>query len=84
MTENHWFKKRTSTLDIGRPANWKGWVALILFVFLFALLAQMIGVWAFAGLKPLVAGVWLIALMLVLVGVFVKICNHFSPAGDDT
>ena len=44
-----WFKKRTSVTDFGRPANWKGWAAVILFIFIFALIMQMIGAWAFGG-----------------------------------
>lgn len=79
MSSGHWFKKRTSALDFGRPANWKGWAVLVVFVFFFALLMQFIGTWAFAGFFPLVKGVWLIAFLFMLIGGFLSLCNRFSP-----
>lgn len=82
ITTRYWFKPRKSLADFGRPANWKGWAALLVFVFLFALLAQMIGAWLFSGLSPIGAGVWLFALMFILIGAFLKICNMFSPGND--
>ena len=78
-----WFKKRTSVTDFGRPANWKGWTALLVFIFLFALLMQLIGAWAFAGFSPAAQGIWLIALVFILFGAFLKICNQFSPPADE-
>ena len=78
-----WFKKRTSVTDFGRPANWKGWAAVILFIFIFALIMQMIGAWAFGGFAPAVTGVWLFAMLFVLFGAFLKICNQFSPPAGE-
>ncbi|MFC6200027.1 hypothetical protein [Ponticaulis profundi] len=79
MATRYWFKRKTSALDFGRPANWKGWVALLIFIFLFALIVQMIGAWIFSGFSPLASGVWLFALLFILIGAFLKLNNHFSP-----
>ena len=79
MSARYWFRKRTSLLDFGRPAKWQGWAALLVFIFLFALLMQMIGGWAFGGMQPLAQGVWLLAFLFILIGGFLSLCNRFSP-----
>jgi hypothetical protein len=84
MNKQFWFKPRKSIADIGRPANWKGWATLLVFVFIVALFSQMIGAWIFAGFKPLGMGVWLFAFLFIVIGVFLKICNRFTPGGEET
>tara|TARA_B100000678_G_scaffold116618_1_gene97777 strand:+ start:2076 stop:2333 length:258 start_codon:yes stop_codon:yes gene_type:complete len=79
MSQTYWFKKRTSALDFGRPASWQGWVALLIAVFLVAILAQMLGKWAIAGFQPLAMGIWVFALAFVVLGAFIKLCNMKSP-----
>ncbi|MAI89537.1 hypothetical protein [Ponticaulis sp.] len=79
MSDQFWFKKRLSRFDYGRPANWKGWASLVVFVFLVAMLMQIIGAWAFGGFAPLATGVWGLALLFIVIGLFLKICNRFSP-----
>lgn len=79
MSSKHWFKARRSKFDYGRPANWKGWIALISFVFLFVILIQLLASWAMAGFYPVASGLWLFALLLVLIGIFIRLCNQFSP-----
>lgn len=79
----YWFKKRTSALDFGRPAKWQGWVALAVFVFVFALLVQMIVAWFAGGLSPAVQGVWLFGFLFIVIGGFLRICNMFSPPQDE-
>jgi hypothetical protein len=82
MTQS-WFKPRRSVFDYGRPANWKGWAALLVFVFLFACLVQMIGIWGLRGFAPLTFGVWLLASLFVLLAVFLKLCNRFTPPSEN-
>lgn len=84
MTKGFWFKPRKSMLDFGRPANWKGWASLLVFIFLFALVSQAIGAWAFSGFTPLTAGVWLFALMFLLIGIFLKVCNANTPPSENS
>lgn len=83
MSEAFWFKPRRSQFDYGRPANWKGWIALLTFVFLFACLVQMFGMWAIGGFAPLVTGVWLLALIFVLIAIFLKVCGKFTPPSEN-
>ncbi len=80
---DHWFKPRKTLMDLGRPANWKGWAVVVVFAFLLIFLAQSIGAWIFNGFAPLVNGVWLFAMLFVLFGAFLRICNQFTPQGDD-
>lgn len=84
MSSKYWFKARRSKFDLGRPANWKGWVVLISFVFLFVILIQLVATWVMAGFYPAASGMWLFALLFVLIGIFIRICNQFSPDNGES
>lgn len=79
MSTQYWFKKRKGVTDFGRPANWKGWVALLITVFFVAIIAQLVGQWASTGFNPPAKGVWLLAFGFIILGGFIKLCNMKSP-----
>ena len=83
METKYWFKKRKGVTDFGRPANWKGWATLFVFIFLFAFVVQMIARWFTLGMAPMGQGVWLGAMLFILIGVFLRLCNQFSPPSDE-
>lgn len=81
MTQ-YWFKKRKDITEIGRPASWQGWVTLLVTMFFVAIIAQFVSVWIMNGFKPLATGVWVFAMLFVLLGAFFKICNLKTPPSD--
>ena len=81
-----WFqKKREKSGFIGfvKPVAWQGWAVHVGMVFIFALLAQMLGKWAFMdGFKPLGLGVWLVGGVFILLGFYFRIVSSFSGPKD--
>jgi len=77
-----WFeKKREKSGFIGfvKPVAWQGWVVHLAMVFLFALLAQLLGRWALVdGFRPLGMGIWYVAGMFILFGFYFRIVTSFS------
>ncbi|MEZ5939231.1 MAG: hypothetical protein R3C52_13620 [Hyphomonadaceae bacterium] len=81
-----WFKTRRS--DTGgtmfpKPLTWQGWAVNLGMVFVVAMLAQMIGRWALTmDFKPLGAGIWLIAGLFLVLGLYFRIVRIFSETRE--
>lgn len=77
-----WFERKKDKADFigfAKPVAWQGWAVHLGTIFVFALLAQMLGRWAFVdGLKPLGLGVWLFAGVFLLLGLYFRAISYFS------
>ncbi len=83
MSSRYWFKQRKGISEFGRPANWKGWVALAVFIFVFAVVVQLIARWFTIGMVPAAQGVWLFALLFIVIGAFLSLSNRMSPPSEN-
>ncbi len=80
-----WFSNKRSSgerLGFVKPLTWQGWAVQLGTVFIFAILAQMIGAWIFTGFRPLATGVWLAAAIFLLIGIYIRIVRRFSGPAE--
>lgn len=77
-----WFeqkKEKSDFIGFAKPVAWQGWAVHLGTIFLFALLAQLAGRWAFVdGFKPLALGVWALGGMFMLLGLYFRAVSYFS------
>lgn len=77
-----WFeqkKEKSGFVGLVKPVAWQGWAVHLGTIFLFALLAQMLGKWAFLdGFRPVGLGVWLFAGVFMLLGLYFRAVAYFS------
>lgn len=82
-----WFeqrKEKSGFVGLVKPIAWQGWVVHLLMVFLVAMFAQMIGVWALLNdFQPLGAGVWLFAGAFLVLGVYFRAVSYLSGPRKD-